>query len=238
MPKQSAHKMVISFLFAVSLFLSGCTTLQLSSALASEPGLPVLPGPPVYSAPATEDSVVDADTGQPLEGVIVVAYWELKGLHAYPVGLMMVQEGVTGAEGRYSLPAWGPKPRWPVTGELDSTEPQMVPFKSGYRTLWQLFNPPKPIKLRKVDPTSNEYATEVSFVDGQLEFAFVHHDCSWKQIPRMLIAIDQEVKLLREKGLTNRLLYNFNSLEDREGHNKPSLAKCGSVQEFFRSYAP
>ena len=235
--------MVISFLFAVSLFLSGCTTLQLSSALASEPGLPVLPGPPVYSAPATEGSVVDADTGQPLEGVIVVAYWELKGLHAYPVGLMMVQEGVTGAEGRYSLPAWGPKPRWPVTGELDSTEPELLFFKSGYMRRYDYRDFPdlkhtQILKLLKVDPSSKEYAAAVRFADGQLEFAFVHHDCSWKQIPRMLIAIDQEVKLLREKGLTNRLLYNFNSLEDREGHNKPSLAKCGSVQEFFRSYAP
>src|SRR3990172_3705709 len=66
-----------------------------------------------YSAEPIEARVVDAETKQPLEGVIVTANWELvEGTLAggpRVLGQMMVMEAVTDANGRFSFPALGPK---------------------------------------------------------------------------------------------------------------------------------
>src|SRR3989442_12447607 len=88
--------------------------------------------PPMYSAEGIEAWVVDEDSGQPLEGGVVVANWELMGgLHPDTVGQLMVMETVTDANGRFSFPAWGPKLR-PPGGYLDSHDPALTLFKSGY----------------------------------------------------------------------------------------------------------
>lgn len=206
--------------------------------------------PPVYSAAAIEAWVVDADTGQPLEGVIVTANWELDRLifRGYPVGQMMVMETVTDAKGRFYFPAWGPRPR-PLDGLLDYQDPQLLLFKSGYEfaRVTNTANAPlntsplrephwngKIIKLKKFTGSLPEYSKKVAFLDELLEFAFRHHDCSWKHVPQMLTAIHQERLRLDEKGIPS----NLQSIEDREGRNTPDLTKCGSVKQFLRSYLP
>src|SRR6266849_1854255 len=65
-----------------------------------------------YSAEPIEAWVVDADSGQPIEGVVVTANWELEiGTLGgnIPVGQIMVMETVTDQKGRFYFPAWGPK---------------------------------------------------------------------------------------------------------------------------------
>lgn len=62
-------------------------------------------GDPVYAR------VVDADTGKPLPGVAVVAYWELYqgGIAGGgPCAAANVEEAVTDQNGRFWLPNWGP----------------------------------------------------------------------------------------------------------------------------------
>jgi hypothetical protein len=204
--------------------------------------------PPAYSAEAIEARVVDEDTGQPLEGVIVTANWELQApLEGYPVGQMMVMETVTDAKGRFSFPTWGPKPRGPLTGSLTDKDPQLLLFKNGYkpRNLWnEIRRDPNPgpvrrsdwnsktIKLKKFTGSLEEWARQVRFVDSTIDFAFFHHDCSWKQIPRMLTAVDQETKQFRQKNIYN----NLHSIEDRE--ERANSTKCGSIREFLRSHVP
>src|SRR5215510_4957926 len=88
--------------------------------------------PNTYSAEAIEAWVIDEETRQPLEGVIVVANWKLMGgMHPDVIGSLVLTETVTDARGRFSFPAWGPKPR-PVTGYLDELSPQLLLFKSAY----------------------------------------------------------------------------------------------------------
>src|SRR2546422_4340820 len=72
-----------------------------------------------YSAEAIEGSVADAETGRPLEGVIAVAHWQLKGGFegGTPIGELQILEAVTDPNGRYSFPAWGPK--FALTGYLE-----------------------------------------------------------------------------------------------------------------------
>jgi hypothetical protein len=99
-----------------------------------------------YSAEPIEAWVVDAETGQPLEGVIVVAHWKLEGTGLYwdtekwelagsihqghTVGALQVFEAVTDHNGRFFFPAWGPlKAR---NGILTDSDPALLLFKGGY----------------------------------------------------------------------------------------------------------
>jgi hypothetical protein len=209
---------------------------------------PIVDAPPMYSAEAIEAWVMDEDTGQPLEGVIVVADWELETRwESPPAGQMMVMETVTDAKGRFYFPAWGPKPRWPLEGELVFKDPRILLFKSDYEAKGlqnEVTSHPntspvrqsdwngKTIKLKKFTGSLERYANKVGYIDDSLDFAFRHHDCSWKQIPRILVAIDQEKRRLKEKGIPNDL----RSIEYRDkGFNS---AHCGSMRDFLRSYLP
>ena len=205
--------------------------------------------PATYSAEAIEAWVVDEETGQPLEGVPVVANWKLwGGLHPDVIGSLVVMETVTDTKGHFSFPAWGPKPR-PPGSYLHTDDPLLLLFKRDYEYL-AVGNSPtegvnksavrrfeengKTLKMKKFTGSLEEYAKHLYLLDSDLNFTFDHDDCSWKQIPRMLVAMHLEEKRFREKGIHN----NLHSIEQREGHNKPARIKCGLVQEYLRSYLP
>lgn len=105
-----------------------------------------------YSAEPIEAWVVDAETKQPLEGVIVVAHWQLFYSTVggrVPGDQLMVLEAVTDKDGKFTFPAWGPKkvPKYkPQKGDvwiahipflvpdsyLDDRDPALILFKPGY----------------------------------------------------------------------------------------------------------
>lgn len=90
--------------------------------------------PPVYFAKEIRGQVVDAETGQALRGVIVVANWQV-----YAIGIgsggyggsINTIEMLTDQEGKYFIPAWGPRPR-PLLTYLDSRDPELRFFKPNY----------------------------------------------------------------------------------------------------------
>lgn len=209
--------------------------------------------PLTYSAEAIEAWVIDEDTGQPLEGVIVVANWELMGgIHPDIVGSLMLMETTTDAAGRFFFPAWGPKLR-PLGKYLHTGDPSLLFFKSGYRFQGQQNSlrakvdrsslrrsewHGKTIAMKKFEGNLEEYADHLGDLDDRLEFfAFRHDDCAWQHIPHMLVAMHLENKRFREQGLRDSSYYP-SSIETRERHNKSALAECGSVREFLRSYLP
>jgi hypothetical protein len=216
----------------VGLPLEGC-------ALAQLPG---------YVAQAIEGRVVAADSGQPLEGVIVTVNWELVGgAHSYPVGQLYVAETLTDTQGRFSFSAWGPKSPL-FAGHLHDLAPQLLFFKSDYnweRCVNEALSESntslvrssdcngKTFKLKRFTGTVKEYAESLGRLDAYLDNAFFFsHDCSWKQVPRMLVALDQEQKRLVEKRIPNRL----RPIEYRDKGSNP--AHCGSMRDHLRSYMP
>src|SRR5258708_16141131 len=86
----------------------------------------------IYSAEATEGWVADAETGKPIEGVIVVAHWRITGglEGGTPINELKILETVTDEIGRYSFPAWGPKLAFlsGVFGSLGRESPQILMF--------------------------------------------------------------------------------------------------------------
>lgn len=194
----------------LSLLLSGLFILA----------LPACATPLMYSAEPIEAWVIDAETKQPLEGVIVIAHWELvrspgdrKGL-----GYLELMETVTDATGRFSFPSWGP--RSPKEGYLHDYAPLFFLFKPGYqyggpsnfghvqphsepvrRSGWT----GKKIPLRKFGGTLQQYAMTMSAFDNGLSFIYHNEHCQMVHVPRLVVALHQEEKRLREAKAYSRL---------------------------------
>jgi hypothetical protein len=164
----------------------------------------------LYRAEAIEGWVVDAETGKPLEGVIIVANWEVKGglEGGVPIAELQILETVTDENGRYSFPAWGPK-LVPITGQLQGDSPGLMLFKPGYRAggfsnLYSetygtstFFYNKKTLKLERFKGTLAEYADALASLSSTLwVVGFNVGDlsgdyCGWKSFPRMLRALNQ-----------------------------------------------
>jgi hypothetical protein len=172
--------------------------------------LPLLAGCSTLSAEPVTARVVDADTGQPLAGVAVAAYWELhEGSlwgHSPGCGALEMEGAVTDAGGEFHLPGWGPVT---VYGSCDmrGDNPSLILFKPGYHYKGMNNVPLNPtetvvvsrsrydgksIKLRKSDDTaiqgsqmSAEEFTSLNAVIGRYALS----DCNWKKLPDMLRAI-------------------------------------------------
>jgi hypothetical protein len=91
-----------------------------------------------YAAKPIRATVVDAETGQPVQGVIVNAYWHLEDQGGHGMGPLNVTEAVTDANGVFFMAGWGPMevPRdsdEPLRrGRLDPDQPWLQLFKPGY----------------------------------------------------------------------------------------------------------
>lgn len=199
-----------------------------------------------YSAAPIEASVVDAESGKPLEGVIVTANWQLKGglEGGNEVGQMIVMETVTDKNGRFYFPAWGPK-RNISDGHIKSDGPRLLFFKSNYRYV-VLFNKisvtdrPGPflksdwdgkmIKLEKFKGGAGEYAKHLEFLSSNLYSLLGSEACDWKQVPRMLLALSEQSRDFRKQGIE--------ALYDVYLYLPISEKKCGSAKAFFEGYRP
>ncbi len=93
--------------------------------------------PMTYSAKEIRGQVVDDVSGQPIEGAIVVAQWELvreviPGLINKSYGdVLKIVEVVSDRDGNYVIPAWGPVLR-PTLFHLENLDPSLAFFKPDY----------------------------------------------------------------------------------------------------------
>jgi hypothetical protein len=110
-------------------FLTAMTLLAFAPAALADPA--------TYSAKPLHGLVVDDATGEPLADVVVVAQWELVReivpgvMHRSYGDRLAIHEAVTGADGRYEIPGWGPMPR-PALTHLENLDPSISFFKPGY----------------------------------------------------------------------------------------------------------
>ena len=208
-----------------------------------------------YSAKPITATVVDAETGEPLEGVNVVAQWDLHD--PWPTwggaGALELIEAITDKNGQFHIPGWEskaiPSDRLPGT-RLGNADPGMILFKSGYQVrsigndlqpnhlrdeshTWVRYSDwdGKVIKLERFKGSLDLYTANTS---GTLRGIGFRTECAWKKMPRFLVALMKEKERLERAGEG----YPYNTIPsietiDREFGNR---GNCGSVKDFFKEY--
>lgn len=215
----------------------------------------------VLSADPIDATLVDADTGKPLAGVPVVAYWALKSGSltgdSLPCGAASVEEAVTDKNGKFHIPGWGPI-KGPC-GYMPSWSPEIFAFKSGYSPLIFLntprANPPsesrsvsdwngKTIKMWKdPDPDlrkvgADSYGARFGYFNGHLEMIIVDidGDCNWKKIPNMLRALSAQERMFNAAG--NPLGSIASELVAVDKSMQKAAPWCGSPKAFVEGLGP
>jgi hypothetical protein len=208
--------------------------------------------PPVYFARDTHLTVVDAKTRAPIEGVVVVAQWEtmpIIGMHGNPrPHLLAVQEAVSAADGRVTIPGWGPKLRWPPfvymmdlreSPSLTFFHPRygMVSHPDGGRSWW-------PAMIHDSTRNSSTVAFDElgDFEQAATEFRgirryvirrfFAARSCAWTAMPHLLRVLDAESRRLSQRGMPIREGFTFARMQQE------ASPRCPQVEAVIREKAP
>ncbi|HEY3645789.1 MAG TPA: hypothetical protein VGM16_10665 [Gammaproteobacteria bacterium] len=195
---------------------------------------------------------MDGNTGKPLAGVVVMAFWELHNGsftgHSFGCGAIDVEEAVTDGDGQFHIPGWGP-----ISSSCDmrGVNPTLILFKPGYD--WRGVNndPLDPIATVTVSSsvwdgkTINLYVPsdmDLTRIDAQgyafhfeslndLVGRFALSGCNWKKIPNMLRAIYLQEQGFRAAGqvfptVTSRLIMD-------DAAWQKTAPECGSPKAFI-----
>lgn len=200
--------------------------------------------------------VVDADTGAPIAGVMVVGYWELsKGSltgDGLPCGSAHVEEAVSGDDGRFKLPGWVGYGH--CLGSM-SDGPRLFLFKSGYGyatytngystgpTVWTGSTLDKwQIKMKAFEHPDLFSIAKGSYLDGfnqlnqDLMWFVVNmpSECNWKKIPNMLRTIATEELRLSELP-SRRITTVSDTLRLQDEYFQKKAPGCGSPKAFIEN---
>lgn len=123
----------------------------------------------IYSAKPITATVVDAESGEPLEGVNVVAHWVMHDPAWRSAGDLELMEAVTNKEGKFHIPGWGPRAipsDLPMGTRLGNDDPGLILFKSGYKVAGlSNMSPPNRLRpehdIRQRNPMPLEKGTEI-----------------------------------------------------------------------------
>jgi len=204
-----------------------------------------------YSALPFSARVIDQETGQPIEGAVALALWQLDYYTGHGgAGFLNATEAVTGTDGIFHMSGWGPLavPR-SETGApivMQTGEPGLYVFKAGYRIyagnglqdhsyfgnpLWTgdpvraVWADSKTISLTRA-PDDEKYAR---IFDAQTGIPLTYK-CFWAKNPRMTAALVKE---------SNRLQAAFPGIQYRLGwahfENAPAGA-CGNPRDILGPY--
>lgn len=173
--------------------------------------------PTIYKSEPAEAWVVDAVTGKPVEGAVVVAHWEMS-VHGQRVTDDLyspkIMETVTDSNGHFAIPGWGPESI--CCGFMDERDPRILIFKPGYEgnsltsSYSAIVNDPKDRdhywngKTYTLQPFTGNYTGAQGkkefdhfedFSDFQVVFGFLFvrpARCDWKLVPQLLRAQSQQ----------------------------------------------
>ena len=124
-----------------------------------------------YSAKAIQATIVDAETAQPIAGVIVVATWVLEyGYEGGSADTWVVMETVSDAEGRFTFPSWGPKPlppHLPWEARLKKRDPLVRFYKYGYAGITQTQEQADKSYLRSKDSAFHGATQREWYLNGE-----------------------------------------------------------------------
>jgi hypothetical protein len=212
-----------------------------------------------YSAKPITATVVDAETGEPLQGVNVVAHWMLEEKRSgIVVGDLDLMESVTDKAGTFRFPAWRgkapPTGKEPLTDQLfvhyetrlSSFSPEIIFFKSGYRRASranQGYLSPAVRDQYHTWERSSEWDNKVikleKFKEDSQAYAELagrtlsglhFQNCAWTKMPNMLMSLFKEGDRLKALGIRE----NFPRYADFT--ERTDYKSCGSTEKIFADY--
>jgi hypothetical protein len=163
--------------------------------------------PTPYASARTSGKVVDADSGQPIEGAVVLARWEWlnytppafhsSGGYANAGHVVHAGESVTGRDGGYAIPAWGPAIR--AGGKMEDGAPDLLAFKTGYEPLHRITQPRDDglIRLKKSAGDAKAYAQRIAEFQGRMHWL---QSEDWALEGAMVLALHREKARLGVDG--------------------------------------
>jgi hypothetical protein len=169
--------------------------------------------------------VVDAETNEPIEEVIVIGYWPGYSFYfeQYPVGTIELLEVVTDKEGNYFVPGW-------LKESIDSSfrygDPVMIFYKTGYeieiesnafsmgnfKKMPGYFHPwhaewdGKTIKMNKFKGDNRAYRAYLNVVQYSAPYEDIFNYCKFMNVPRLLIAMEEYYKTQPDYWMPGRTL--------------------------------
>jgi len=169
----------------------------------------------IHWAIPVQAQVVDAQTGAPIEGALVVANWQLEGGldTGIPRGQIEIQETFTDASGTFHLQGWGPRLRF--SGHASWKWPQILIFKPGYGFARLMNDPPsgaentphsdwngKQIRLTPLAEL-REYVAEYGSFNRQIDAVARAggDECAWREMPQTLRVLAAEDARLHGLGI-------------------------------------
>lgn len=207
------------------------------------------------SADPIDSQVVDADTGAPIEGAVVLAHWELRSGSlsgdSLPCGSANVEDTVTDKDGKFHIPGWGPTMPG-CSGEMRQGNPQLYVFKPGYysrdvpngfpdtmsvmttHNAWR--DEPLPLlKIPDIDPAKSEGDKFRSLQSLETSMALFIEDmptqCNWKKAPNMLRALALQHQAYYQIGYRYFGLVDMLELNDQ--WYQKLAPQCGSPKAFI-----
>lgn len=198
----------------------------------------------IYRSDSISFQVIDATNAAPIEGAIIAADWVTTTGHGIATSEFVVLEKATGAQGKATLPAWGPKVGFSA-GSLSAMEPTIRIVKLGYipqlvnglaitrssqgQAKFILTNGPieLEIRLQPFQGSAAEYGASFSAVTSSLLYVLLGLDCAWKDMPLLLTEITNIKAMLKASGAGGSL-FDRTAVINQE--------KCGSATEFFEGH--
>lgn len=197
-----------------------------------------------YHGAAIEGWVVDAQTKQPLEDVIVVVMWELDrgGFHPGQAGALFRKEAVTDNKGRFAFPEWGPMKA--ERGFMRDATPYIALYKRGYKTaqlrnqnykerqpvggVWHSEWNGETVELARYEGGLREYHNELS----AMRFLYgTFSRCEWEQMPRLTARLLELGDECRKQELS---CVDFGIATLRGAPDAPCSDPLGVLREYKR----
>jgi hypothetical protein len=207
-----------------------------------------------YSSRPFSATVIDKETGRPIEGAVALAVWGLSYYTGHRSGPLNVTEAVTGENGVFHMAGWGPLPVPPgereVLAILEPGQPGIYIFKAGYGLYMERLYPDGRLEDQPYfgKPSWTGDLVRTAWLDGKTlsltraaddvyarlsghqTLMWLMLNCYWARNPRMTAALINESNRL-QAPLPKIIYPNAWS-----GFDRLPAYECGSPREVLGPY--
>jgi len=162
------------------------------------------------SSPAIQGRILDAASGAPVPGAVVMASWVMvTPINAMPQRYVELQETRTDSAGSFRFNSWGP--RW-ESGSLAADQPTIRAFHADYLPLTEYTTTAarsgdRLLSLRRAGGSTGEYAQIMKLFGAEIVAAFYvpPFQCEWRHVPMFLEALRQAAPTAKGEAGTSFL---------------------------------